>query len=132
MVSTGVGRDHPRDAYAEVCLVIACRAARLLETVRAAADDAGEVAELWDTLQRNRHAGAAMVVRRVEELGGLAPGLDAGTATDMLWIFNDPAQYAALVLGRGWTERAFRRWLAGCMRHALLDPSFPDGAPLRG
>lgn len=118
--------DAVLDAYAEVCLIIARRAARLFETVRAAADDACDVAELWSTLQSNRHAGAAMVIGRVEELGGLATELDAGTATDILWIFNDPAQYAALVLGRGWTERAFGRWLARCMRHALLDHQFPD------
>jgi hypothetical protein len=42
------------------------------------------------------------------------------TATDILWIFNDPAHYAALVLQRGWTEHAFRRWLANSMRAALL------------
>ena len=108
------------DAYADACVVIARRAALLFETVRRAADDAPEVAELWDTLQRNRRAGAEMVVRHVQTLGDLAPGLDTQTATDTLWIFNDPAHYAALTLQRGWPEDAFRRWLAGTMRRALL------------
>jgi AcrR family transcriptional regulator len=108
------------DAYAEVCLIIARRAAQLFETVRRAADDAPEAAELWNTLQANRRAGARMIVERLHKLGGLAPELDPDTATDILWIFNDPTHYAALVSQRGWTEPTFRRWLARTMHNALL------------
>lgn len=108
------------DAYAEVCVVIAQRAARLFEVVRRAADDAPEVAELWNTLQSNRVAGAKMVIEHMQTLGELGPGLDTPTAIDTLWLFNDPAHYAALVLQRGWPEDAFRRWLADRMRDALL------------
>jgi AcrR family transcriptional regulator len=108
------------DAYAEVCVVIAGRAAQLFETVRRAADDAPEVAELWNTLQSNRLAGATMVIEHVLTLGDLAPELDAAAAIDTLWLFNDPAHYAALVLQRGWSEDAFRDWLANRMRGALL------------
>ena len=56
----------------------------------------------------------------MQTLGELAPGLDTPTAIDTLWLFNDPAHYAALVLQRGWPEDAFRRWLADRMRDALL------------
>jgi len=108
------------DAYAEVCLVIARRAAQLFETVRRATDDAPEAAELWNTLQDNRRAGAMMVIEQIQKFGSLAPALDTETATDILWIFNDPAHYAALVSQRGWTEHTFRRWLASTMRSALL------------
>jgi hypothetical protein len=52
--------------------------------------------------------------------GPLAPDLDTNTAPDILWIFNDPAHYAALVTRQGWTEHAFRGWLAAMMRSALL------------
>lgn len=108
------------DAYAEVCLVIGRRSALLFETVRRAADDAPEAAELWKTLQINRRSGAKMVVEQVQNLGGLKKDLDRHTATDVLWIFNDPAHYAALVLDRGWTELTFRSWLASTMRAALI------------
>ncbi len=110
------------DAYAGVCLVIARRAAPLFEVVRRAADDAPEAAELWQTLQTNRRAGAAMVARRVGERGGFAPGLDLTAATDILWVFNDPGHYLALVSQCGWTEPAFTGWLAGMMRSGLLSP----------
>ncbi|MFJ6956348.1 TetR/AcrR family transcriptional regulator, partial [Micromonospora aurantiaca] len=88
--------------------------------VRRAADRL-EVAELWETLLRNRRAGAAMVVDRLLTLDGpLRP--DAGTdrAVDALWFYNDPAHYAALVQRCGWTEESFRQWLAVRMRDALL------------
>jgi AcrR family transcriptional regulator len=111
------------DGYAEVCVVIARRAAQLFEIVRRAADDAPEVAELWNTLQGNRLAGAKMVIEHVQTLGDLAPGLDAATAIDALWLFNDPAHYVALVLQRGWPEHTFRHWLANRMRDALLAAS---------
>jgi AcrR family transcriptional regulator len=107
-------------AYADVCLVIARRAAPLFETVRRAADDAPEAADLWETLQRNRRLGAAMVVRQMQKLGAPASGLDTESATDVLWIYNDPGLYAALVTGRGWAEDTFRDWLADTMRRALL------------
>ena len=81
---------------------------------------APEAAELWNTLQHNRRAGAAMVIKQAQKLGSLSPALDTESATDILWIFNDPAHYTALVSQRGWTEHAFRGWLAGVMRSALL------------
>jgi AcrR family transcriptional regulator len=112
------------DAYAQVCVLIARRAARLFEAVRRAADDAPEVAQLWSTLQDNRRAGAKMIIELVRTMGDLAPGLDHDAAIDSLWIFNDPAHYAALVMQRGWSEPAFGRWLADRMRDAVL-PS-PD------
>jgi AcrR family transcriptional regulator len=108
------------DAYAEVCLTIARRAAPLFEVVRRATDDAPEAAELWQVLQNNRRAGAKMVVLQAQKLGPLAPHLDTDTATDILWIFNDPGHYAALVTQRGWSEPTFRQWLAAMMRSALL------------
>lgn len=113
------------DAYAEVCLVIARRAAPLFEVVRRATDDAPEAAELWKTLQDNRRAGASMVITHAQTLGPLAPDLDTDAATDILWIYNDPALYATLVSQRGWTEQAFRQWLTITIRKALLPDTLP-------
>lgn len=107
------------DAYAGVCLLIAGRAARLFETVRRAADDSSEAAQLWQTLQDNRRAGATMVVEHARTLGPLAPELSLSRAIDTLWVFNDPAHYAALVLDSGWTEDQFRQWLSDMMCRAL-------------
>ncbi|MET7834589.1 TetR/AcrR family transcriptional regulator [Micromonospora sediminicola] len=109
------------DAYAGVCTLIGHRAAGAFETVRRAADEAPEAAELWETLLRNRRAGARMVVDRLLTLDGpLRPDTDTERAVDGLWFYNDPAHYAALVHRCGWTEESFRRWLGARMRDALL------------
>jgi len=112
--------DAVLDAYAQVCVLIGSRAARIFETVRRAADDAPEVAEVWATLQRNRRAGAQMVVEHLQSLGGLRPDLDTTRAGDILWIFNDPGHYDALVHHCGWSEGSLRTWLADRMCEALL------------
>lgn len=108
------------DAYAGVCTLISSRAARIFEVVRRAADEAPEIAELWDTLQRNRRAGARMVAEHAASLGPLATGLDIDHATDILWIFNDPAHYDTLVSRRSWPEPDYTSWLSSQIRHALL------------
>jgi AcrR family transcriptional regulator len=108
------------DAYAGVCTLIAGRAARTFEAVRRAADTSPDAAELWATAQRNRRAGAEMVARRAEEVGGLRPDLTLTRAADVLWALNDPALYGGLVLDCGWSETEHRAWLAGLMGAALL------------
>ena len=108
------------DAYAGVCVLIAERAAHLFETVRRAADDSPEAAQLWQTLRDNRRAGATMVVEHALTRGPLADGLGPDQAIDVLWLFNDPAHYATLVHDRGWAPDRFRRWLATMMCQALL------------
>lgn len=108
------------DAYAGVCTLLGRRAARIFETVRRAADNAPEAAEVWETLLRNRRAGARMVVERVRALGPVRQDPDTERAVDVLWIFNDLALYDALVSRCGWTEQAFRGWLSERMRDALL------------
>ncbi len=108
------------DAYAQVCVLIAQRAASLFETVRRAADDSAEVAELWQTAKANRRAGATMVVQRLAQLGPLAPHCTVEQAIDLIWLLNDPAHYAALVEESGWPATEYRKWLANTMRRAVL------------
>ncbi|GIJ10012.1 TetR family transcriptional regulator [Micromonospora andamanensis] len=112
------------DAYAGVCTLIGARTARVFETVRRAADGSPEVAEVWQTLLRNRRLGATMVVERLRALDARTrQGSDVEAAIDEVWFYNDPAHYGALVLERGWDEATFRRWLGRSLRHALLaDP----------
>ncbi len=106
-------------AYAEVCRVIGGRAAEIFEVVRRAADEGPELADLWEAMQRNRRAGAAMVIDRIEALGLEAHGLDHERAVDVVWMFNDPSHYRSLVRDCGWTEREYAAWVADQMHHGL-------------
>lgn len=109
------------DAYASVCVLIAERASSAFETVRRAAG-APDVAEIWQTLQDNRRAGARMVVDQLLTVGSLRSGLPVERAVGVLWFYNDPAHYRALVVDESWPAADFRAWLAGQMRVALLGP----------
>ncbi len=107
-------------AYAQVCTVISGRAARVFEVVRRAADTSPAVKDLWESTQRNRRAGARMVVDRLLELGPVDGWLGDERAVDVLWLLNDPAHFEALVVECGWAEPDFTSWLAARMQGALL------------
>jgi AcrR family transcriptional regulator len=110
------------DAYAAVCTLIGARAAPIFETVRRAAHADPEVARLWNSTQDNRRAGAQMVVSQARHRGPIRRGLRTSRAIDLLWIYNDPAHYQALVTDCGWSETSFTTWLADQMRRNLLAP----------
>jgi AcrR family transcriptional regulator len=109
------------DAYAGVCARIGSRASAAFEAVRRAADSAPEARELWEALQRNRLAGARMVLEHLVGVGSLRAGLHAERAVEILWFYNDPAHHAALVTQQGWSHEEFRAWLAAQMTAALLE-----------
>ncbi|MFB8775957.1 TetR/AcrR family transcriptional regulator [Streptomyces broussonetiae] len=116
-------------AYAEVCRLIGGRAAEIFEVVRRAADEGPELSRLWETMQRNRRAGATMVVDRIEALDPGPRGLDHERAVDIVWMFNDPSHYRSLVLTCGWSDQEYTAWIADQMSHGLrLDAtrSAPD------
>jgi hypothetical protein len=97
------------DAYAGVCVLIAARAARLFEVVHRAADDSAEVAQLWQSLQDNRRAGARMVLEHALTVGQLADRLTLERAIDTLWILNDPPttrRWCSAAAGRRPTSNA--------------------------
>jgi hypothetical protein len=110
-------------AYATVCTLIGARAARLFEVVRRAADESPEARELWETLQANRRAGAAMVVDHLVTMGGdLRHGLSRDRAVDLIWLLNDPAHHLALVDTCRWDEPDFTAWLADQMTMSVVAP----------
>lgn len=108
--------------YASVVSDAGPRIAPLYEAVRAAAHADPEAAELWQRLTGERRSGAGRVVRALAELGPLRNGLDTSTATDLLWLLNDPALYHLLVVERRWPKRRFRLWLTDTMQSQLLPP----------
>lgn len=106
--------------YASVVTETGPRIASLYEAVRAAAHADPEAAELWRRLTGERRYGAGRVVRALKKLGPLRAGLTIGTATDLLWLLNDPANYSLLVAERRWPAARYRRWLTETMQTQLL------------
>ena len=115
--TTAAGTLH---AYARVCVLIASRAAGVVEALHRATDSSSEVDALWEGWLTSRRAGAAMVVGHPPLTRALAPGMGPEHAVDVLWTLNNPDLYLGLVTRAGWTEDAFEAWLARTMRTALL------------
>jgi AcrR family transcriptional regulator len=112
--------------YAGVMVEVGRRLSPLYEAVRAAAHADPEARELWHLITEERRAAASGIVRRLAERDALRRGLDRRSASDILWVFNDPGLYQLLVTQRGWTQRRFRAWLTDSMRAQLLEPTAPS------
>jgi AcrR family transcriptional regulator len=108
--------------YAGVMVEVGRRLAPLYEAVRAAAQADPEARELWHLITEERRNAATGIVRRLTERDALLHGLDQQSASDILWVLNDPGLYQLLVTERRWTQRRFRTWLTTTMQTQLLEP----------
>jgi AcrR family transcriptional regulator len=115
--------------YAGVMVEVGRRLAPLYEAVRAAAHANPEAREFWHLITEERRSAATGIVRRLAERDALLDGLDRQSASDILWVLNDPGLYQLLVTQRRWTQRRFRSWLTGSMQAQLLQP--PDRTAIR-
>lgn len=113
-------------AYAEVCVLIAARAGRVVEVVRRASDSSPQIADLWQTWLSGRRAGADMVVQRPVVTAALHADLTPRTAGDILWTLNNPDLHTGLVAQQHWKPNRYRDWLADAMARLLLDPTKAD------
>ena len=64
------------------------------------------------------------MVRSVQRLGPLRPGLTAARARDIVWTHTSYELWDLLVRQRGWSPRAYADYLGASMSRALL----PDEA----
>src|SRR4051794_1515801 len=108
--------------YAGVMVEVGRRLSPLYEAVRAAAHADPEARELWHLITEERRTAATGIVRRLADRDALLQGLDRQSASDILWVLNDPGLYHMLVTQRRWTQRRFRSWLTTSMQAQLLEP----------
>lgn len=100
--------------------VVNDRAARLELELAAAARGDAQLGELSAASRAQRRAGTGFVVRRLVELGGVAPDR-AEEAADTVYALSGPQVYWLLVHDRGWTADRYETWLADRLVTALLD-----------
>ncbi len=72
------------------------------------------------TIDGERLVGAAMVARRLDELGALRPGLTVDEARDLVWTINSPEVWHLLVERQGWTADAWEAWVARALVGSVL------------
>ena len=97
------------------------RYARIDEVLRgAAATGEPELAELWETSERQRRIGAGILLGIVRGKGPLRPGLDPHRGEDILSTYMASDLYLRLVHRLGWTAGDFQRWLEATLAWQLL------------
>ncbi len=98
------------------------RAAPVLEVVRGAAAAEPELAELWRTNLRQRHAVQLHFAQALEAKtpDGLRDGHDAASAADIAMTLLGPETYALLVTDRHWTPDRWQQWAADSLARQLL------------
>lgn len=92
----------------------------MLQLAHGAAAGQPDLVEHVRVTDAERATGTLMVARRVEELGGLAPGLTAERARDRIWVLNSVQVWHLLVAGRGWSEDEYAAWVGDAMCAAVL------------
>jgi len=97
------------------------RSGALLEMIRAAAPADSEIATLWSDIEAKLLDVQRSIVEQLHATGSLGSALDVTRATDVLWTINHPAVWQLLVLGRGWTDEQYERWLGDAFCSQLLD-----------
>ena len=103
------------------------RVARLWPLVTAAAADP-TVADYWRGVGAGRRAGQGAMVRRLQDIGALRPGLDAEKGTDLVFLLAGHDPYRTLVLDAGWAVPEYKAWLFTTLIQQLLKPQAPDPA----
>ena len=100
---------------------VASRYAEINEFLHAAADSGeDDLRDLWRLEEDQRLTGARLWVDVLTSKGPLRPGLDHGTAVDVLWLLMSPDNYYRLVHRRRWTNQQYQQWLAASITQLLF------------
>jgi AcrR family transcriptional regulator len=99
------------------------RAWLIADILRGQAGNDPDIAQLWAAWQQGKLEATRRGVAAIAERGGLRPGQSVEMATDVFYALGGTEVYRALVIERGWSPKAYERWLfeTGC-RELLPQP----------
>ena len=101
------------------------RMAPLTRAIQSAASVDADVAELWDQTAIGRRAGMRRMVDGLAAKGGLAPGLTAERATDLIFVLQSHETFLGLTAGCGWTVPEYKAWQYRNLCLQILGDSSP-------
>jgi AcrR family transcriptional regulator len=107
------------DGFAGITTHINQRTNAVYTVLDRAADSDPEAAALLDSLREQRSRGQQQVVRALQRMGSLRPGLTRRDAADIVHAVMSPEVYRLLVRDRGWTPDRYRTWAARLLLEQL-------------
>lgn len=96
------------------------RISPLMRIIRDAAGADPEMAEQWDTNQRERVIAHRALAEALAAKGGLREGMAVEEATDVLYSLMSPEVYGLLVRDCGWTPARWQTLVTGLAAAAVL------------
>jgi hypothetical protein len=96
------------------------RAAPVFEIMRGAAKTEPEIANLVQSLTKERLQNMTMVSERLAANGPLREGLDKDTAGEMIWALTSQDLYLLFTRDLGWTNEKYASWLNETLIRLLL------------
>lgn len=111
-------------AWADMVITVGDRIGPLLDAVLAAGATDPAAAELLQTMDDERLAGARMVAQHWASAGWLSPAAEPDDHARTLWILNSP-DVRRLTAGAGRGPEEYRRWLVHMVRSSVLATEKP-------
>jgi AcrR family transcriptional regulator len=109
--------------FARLHTGVCAREAPVFAQIEAAAGADAEATELLAEHDALRYETQNRLARGLHRRRQLKTGLGASRAADVIWTLASERTYLALVRDRGWSPRAYERWLAEQLTAAVLpDP----------
>jgi len=96
------------------------RAGETIAAMREGAATEPSLRAAWEEGRRHRRQGQLMVMRRLQEQGALAEGLDAARAADIAGALTADEVADVLVDQGGWSYDEYEAWLIASLERLLL------------
>jgi AcrR family transcriptional regulator len=99
---------------------IVARISDVWDVVESGAAVDPEIAALVARIEAERLRGHTFAARVIKARGGLRPGLSVPGAAAVIWSITGVRNHRFLVVGQGWSQERYRRWLEDALATALL------------
>jgi AcrR family transcriptional regulator len=108
--------------YAAALGRIQPRLAPFIRVLQGAAPLDAELDAMWRSISERRASNMRLLAEDLAGTGQLRPDLSVAQTADVIWTMNSPEFYLLLVEQRGWSTKAFERWLGDAWIRLLLKP----------
>jgi len=71
-------------------------------------------------IESERLRGHTFAAKIIKARGGLRPGLSVAGAAATIWSITGVRNHRFLVVGQGWSQERYRRWLEDALATELL------------